>query len=65
MTTMEKINTVNDTLIGIIGSMVIANLPTIQSFATFLLTATFLYYKIRRAKEEYETAKKRNSRKRK
>jgi len=61
---MEKINTFQNTTLGVILSFIIANLPLIQSFITFILTASYLYYKVRKTKEEYKSIKEKNEKRR-
>lgn len=60
---MEKINTFQNTTFGVVMSFIIANLPVIQSFITFIFTVSYLYYKVRKTKEEYKAAKEKNDRK--
>lgn len=62
---MEKLNTFHNTTLGVIMSFIIANLPIIQSFITFIFTVCYLYYKFRKAKEEYKSVKEKNDRARK
>lgn len=39
---------------------IIANLPTLQSFITFLVSIIFLLYKIKKVREEYKNLKVQN-----
>ena len=59
---MEKLHTFQNTALGVVMSFIIANLPIIQSFITFIFTATYFYYKIKKIKEEYKAIKVKNDR---
>ena len=47
--------------VGSLGlCFIIANLPTLQSFITFLISIIFLIYKIKKAREDYKKIKAEN-----
>lgn len=52
----DTLNTTFASLFATFCSFIIAHLPEIQAFITFLLTVIFLVYKIREAKAKAEMA---------
>lgn len=52
----DTLNTTFASLLATACSFIIAHLPEIQAFITFLLTVVFLVYKIREAKAKADIA---------